>query len=179
MWDNCRRKTIEISTAFNDPKYALFATLYTGQERSTPQSNTGPMGTRTLIDLVAQLNATEQLTFVANYDYYIQSKAALPYDVFGQAVLQGIAGYVNYKFNNKWRISFRGEFFSDKDGFATGVRQNLEELTFTVGYTPLKHLELRAEARHDFSNVDSYLNKNGITATNNQQSFALEAVWTV
>lgn len=182
-WDNVRdtsrRKTIELSTAFTDPKYSIYATLYTGQERATPFTSTGPIGTRSLIDLVAQLNATENLTLVVNYDYLVQSKAALPDDIFGGALEQGIAGYVNYKFNSKWRISCRGEIFNDKDGFATGVRQTLKELTLTVGYTPLKHLELRAEARHDFSNVDSFLNKNEVTSTNNQQSFALEVIWAV
>lgn len=54
--------------------------------------------------------------------------------------------------------------------------QRWNEITLTVGYALLKNFELRAETRHDFSNVSSFINKNGVSTSNNQQSYAIEAV---
>ena len=96
--------------------------------------------------------------------------------VNGRAVWQGIAGYANYKFNDCWRISLRGEIFDDENGYRTGVRQNWREATLTVGYAPIKALEFRAETRHDFSNVNSFLSASGGSTRNYQQSYALEGV---
>jgi hypothetical protein len=101
----------------------------------------------------------------------------LPSGIISKAIWQGIAGYANYKFNSKWRVSVRGEGFNDQDGYRTGVAQKWEEVTFTVAYSPIKNLELRAETRHDFSNVNSFVDSNGVTVSNDQQSYALEGVY--
>ncbi len=180
-WDNIRdwgrRRTLEygVSYTFN-PKFSFSVQGYNGQERATPQTDFGPTGIRNLIDVIATYNATDKLTLIANYDYGSQSTASLPNGILGSAAWSGIAGYANYKFNDKWRTSVRGELFDDQDGFRTGVRQNWREVTLTVGYAPLKNVEIRAETRHDFSNVNSFLKSNGVTATNYQQSYALEGV---
>ena len=71
----------------------------------------------------------------------------------------------------------RGEIFSDRNGYRTGVAQTWDELTVTLSYFPIKNLEFRAETRRDFSNLSSFLNKNGITTSHNQQSFALEGIF--
>ena len=55
--------------------------------------------------------------------------------------------------------------------------QNWREATITIGYAPIKDLELRTEIRHDFSNQNAFVEKNGIDVSNNQQSFALEVVY--
>ena len=61
----------------------------------------------------------------------------------------GVAAYVNYAINGQWRVSLRGEYVDDKDGFITGTPQKLKEGTLTFGYAPLKNFELRLEARYD------------------------------
>jgi hypothetical protein len=76
------------------------------------------------------------------------------------------------KFNNKWRTSLRGEIFSDRNGYRTGVAQTWNELTVTLSYIPIKNIKFRAETRRDFSNLSSFLHKSGITTSNKQQSFA-------
>jgi hypothetical protein len=181
-WDNIRdwsrRKTIEFGMSYIlNPMFSFSVQGYNGEERATSQTSFGPTGIRTLIDLIATLNATEKLTFIANYDYGWQTKAALPTGSLAKATWSGIAGYANYKFNDKWRTSLRGEVFDDQDGFRTGARQNWREVTLTFGYMPLKNLEIRAEARHDFSNVNSFVSSTGISVSNNNQSYALEGIY--
>lgn len=181
-WDSIRdwNRGVTVELGMNyamDPRFAFAAHGYSGVERVTSQTDFGSRGTRTLFDLVATLNATEKLTFIANYDYAWQTRATLLNGNVGRATWTGIAGYANYKFNDLWRTSLRGEVFYDKNGYRTGVRQNWREATLTVGYIPIKNLEVRAETRRDFSNVDSFVNKKGVGVSNNQQSYALEAVY--
>ena len=175
--DTSRQKTIELGASYKfNPMFSLAAYGYSGQQRIADRTSSGPTGQRTLIDLIATLNVTEKLTLVANYDGALQSKAALPSGTVAKAVWQGIAGYINYQFSDKWRTSLRGELFNDRDGYRTGVVQKWKEATLTVGYTWLKNFELRAETRHDISNVNSFLKNNGVATSNNQQSYALEGV---
>jgi hypothetical protein len=176
--DWSRRKTIELGFTYAPNPMLSFAAIgYNGQERSTPSTDFGPLGMRTLIDLVGTVNATDKLSLIANYDYAWQTKAALPDGSLSKAVWQGIAGYVNYKFTDKWSSSLRGEVFEDSNGYRTGVRQNWREATFTLGYMPIKNVQVHAEVRKDFSNVNSFTNSSGVTTSNNNQSFALEVFY--
>src|SRR5579872_3479700 len=81
-WDNIRDwsrdKTIELNASYTmNSSFSFSSTIYTGQERATPQTDTGPEGWRTLIDLIATLNVTQKLSLIANYDYGWQTNAAL------------------------------------------------------------------------------------------------------
>jgi hypothetical protein len=183
-WDNItdwsRRKTIELGASVTLNPIVSFSIQGTsGQERATKGVTTGPEGQRTLIDLVATFNATSKMTFAANYDYGWQNNALLPDADYSRAQWDGLAAYANYKFNDQWQSSLRGEIFSDKNGFVTGVRQAWKEVTLSIGFTPIKNLQFKAETRHDFSNVAAFLNTNSVTANNNNQSFALEASYQV
>ncbi len=181
-WDNIRDtsrvKTLEWGVSYIiNPMFSFSTQGYTGEERATEDVSSGPTGWRSLIDVIGTMNATQKLTFVANYEYAWQTNALLPSGVDASATWTGIAGYINYKFNDHWRTSLRAEDFDDEQGFRTGVRQNWQEVTLTVGYAPIKDFELRVETRHDFSNVDSFLASDGIAVRNNQQSYALEGVY--
>jgi len=181
-WDNFKEtngaKTLELGMTYVPSKaYSLGAQVYTGKERVGGLTKTGPEGTRNLIDLVGTFNVTEQLTFIVNYDYATQKNAALAAGGNGTAKWSGIAGYANYQINDQWRLSSRLEYFDDKDGYRTGVAQKWKEATFTVGYMPVKALELRAEARADSSNVASFVNKSGTGASKTQRSFGLQAIY--
>ncbi len=173
--DTSRRKTLELNMVYTpNALFSLAMTGYSGGQRAADKTASGPQSIRNLLDIITTFNITEQLTLIANYDYGIQSKAALPGGNLAEAVWQGIAGYANYKFNDKWRTSIRGEIFSDRNGYKTGVAQCWKELTLTFGFAPIKNAELRVETRHDFSNVSSFINGNGRGTNNNQQSYALE-----
>ena len=139
---------------------------------------TGPEGTRNLIDLVATYNATDKLTFILNFDYGTQDNTAtVTPNAATKSTWKGVAGYANYQFNEQWRLSFRAEYFDDGDGYRTGVAQKWKEATLTLGYTPIKNLELRAEIRGDRSNVPAFINSNNTTASNNQNSAGVQAIY--
>lgn len=181
-WDNIRdwsrTKTLELNASYTMNSFFSFSsTIYTGQERATPMTDSGPTGWRTLVDLIVTFNITSKLCIIANYDGGWQTNAALPNGTNNRAVWQGVAGYFNYTFNDKWLTSLRGEYFNDQNGFRTGVRQAWKEATITLGYIPIKNLEIRAETRRDFSNVNSFTNKNGVSVSNNAQSYALEGFY--
>ena len=175
--DTCRHKTLELSAVYTPNNvFSLALVSYSGSQRPISKTDFGPKSIRTLYDVVATFKLTEKLTLIGSYDYGVQAQAALPNDILGRAIWEGIAGYMNYQFNEKWRVSIRGEFFNDRDGYRTGVVQEWKEGTLTIGYAWLKNFELRAETRHDISNVNAFLNANGIGRSNNQQSYALEGV---
>ena len=148
-------------------------------------TTTGPGGYRGLFDLVGSYNATEKLTFVLNYDYGWQENASTATPTGnGVATWNGIAGYANYQFTDQWRGSLRAEYFDDKDGFRTGVRQQWKEVTYTLAYLPNKNIELRGEVRYDRSNGSSSITglpgafvKPDGNLSKNQASFALEALF--
>jgi hypothetical protein len=105
----------------------------------------------TLLDTVLTWNATSALTVVGSVDWGSVD------DAFGvgtgSASWTGVAGYLNYQLNDQWRVSLRGEYFDDADGYLTGIgptlKKTLDEGTLTFGYDPTKNFELRLEGRYD------------------------------
>lgn len=181
-WDNVRDFSRPKTFMFNidyTPNDLLDLTLnvFRGGQRATDRTAKGPIGTRTLIDLVATFTLSDRLKFIANYDYDTQNKATLPTNRLGKAVWHGVAGYLDYTINYKWWLALRGEVFSDRNGFATGIKQTLKEATFTVGYLPTKYFELRAETRHDYSNYKTFVTANGKKLSNTQTSYGIEGIY--
>ena len=168
-------KTVEVGLTYAPTKTMSFAAnYYGGKELTGNYPKSGINGMRQLIDLVGTFNVTDAFTLVFNYDWGSQDKAA---PAGGDAKWQGIAGYANYQFNDQWRVSVRGEYFDDKQGYRTGVAQKWQEGTVTVGYAPIKPLELRLEGRYDKSNKDAFLRADGVTPTASQSSYAFELVY--
>lgn len=182
-WDDLKdtnsAKTVELGISLTPSKdFSFTGQVYSGKERVGGLVNSGPEGTRNLFDAVATFNATDKLTFILNYDYGTQANASSA-TVTGvsKAKWSGIAGYVNYQIVDNWRVSLRGEYFGDSDGYRTGVAQKWKEATLTLGYTPIKNLELRGEVRRDQSDVPSFINSDISSASKNQRSIALEAIY--
>jgi hypothetical protein len=166
-------KTVELGAAFTPVKqFALSAMYHIGEEYS---ATSDAIGTRKLLDIVATFNATDALTFVLNYDTAEQEDATATGDT---AKWDGIAGYANFAFADKWRASFRTEQFNDKDCFRTGCAFSSQKITgntLTVAYAPAKSTELRAEYRHDKSDENVYTD--GGTPTDTQNFAGLELVY--
>ncbi len=187
LQDTNGNKTIEAG-AFYKPliNLSFAAAGYFGNEKlcgsfCTPAGLAGPGGYRGLVDLVGTYNATDKLTFVVNYDYGWQDNAATATPTGnGVAVWNGIAGYANYQFSDQWRGTLRLEYFNDKEGYRTGVKQQWKEMTYTLAYLPYKNIELRGEFRYDRSNGNSpngpFNNTSGTTGKG-QSSVALEALF--
>ena len=181
-WDNYKdtngSKTAELGLTYVPSKALSFAVQgYTGKERVGGLVNTGPEGVRNLIDFVGTYNASDALTYVLNFDYGSQENATLANGGIGKAKWTGIAAYAKYQINGQWSLGGRGEYFDDKDGYRTGVVQKWKEVTLTLAYQPTKALELRAEARADYSNVAAFLNSSGTSAKNSQKSLGLQALY--
>lgn len=181
-WDDFKdtnsAKTLELGLTYSPSKmFSLGAQGYIGKERLGGLVDSGPEGSRKVIDLVGTFNATDKLTYILNFDYGSQENATLASGNNGTAKWSGVAGYANYQINDQWHLSGRAEYFDDKDGYRTGVVQKWKEATLTVGYLPVKAFELRAEVRADSSNTASFSNASGTNASKSQQSFALQALY--
>jgi hypothetical protein len=168
-------KTLELGANGNLTKSIALAAVYYGGNESAGAFETGK---RSLLDLVATFTVTDNLSFILNYDKAEQDKALTGGN---KAKWDGLAGYVNYKLSDTWRVAFRTESFDDKDGFRTGVNvgtggQKWKESTVTLANTPSKNVELRAELRTDSSNVSSFNQTDGSTKKD-QHSAALEAIY--
>jgi hypothetical protein len=123
-------------------------------------NNFGTTSDLELLDTVLTFNATSALTLIGSADYgNVASTSTSP-----SADWWGIAGYANYQINPKWRVSLRGEYFDDQDGYLTdgfdvgaapgspltsAGDERLKEVTLTFGWDPISHLEFRIEGRYD------------------------------
>lgn len=199
-WDQFRDmnsdKTLELGFTTAPSKMLSFTgAFYSGKELAAPAGPSYPApapafvpgslykasnGNRQLLDLTATVNATDSLSFVANYDNGSQANAVLANGLAGTGKWDGLALYANYQFSDQWRASFRTEYMNDKNGvrlpFVGTSGQRWKENTLTVAYMPTKSLEFRAEARGDSSNQAVFLQTNGLGKTN-QSSFGLEALY--
>ncbi len=154
--------------------FSLAVTNYHGRE--VTNAVTGQAGTRNYTDVVATVNATDKLNFVADYANGKQDNAAVAAGGTGQAKWKALALYGNYQFTDAWRLSLRHENFDDPDGYRSGIAQKLKSNTLTVGYALAKNFEVRLETRYDWSNQAAFLKADG-TGTRNQTSYAVETVY--
>jgi hypothetical protein len=171
-WDQAvdanSQKTIELSAMLNPTKaFALTAQVYSGAESGAA------IGTRNLLDLVATFTVSDSLNFVLNYDNGSQNNAVT---VGSKAKWNGLAAYANYQISDPWRVSVRAETFKDTDGYRTGIVQKWKEVTLTLGYAPIKSVELRGEVRKDTSDQAAFAYSDGV-ARKAQSSLGLEAIY--
>ena len=188
-WDDIQNnnsgQTGEVGVAWSPSKIVtLGAQGYFGKERAAglTKNELPPAfrleGQRNLFDTVLTINATEKLTFILNYDNASQANTQnVTPGGATKAKWSGLAGYANYQFNDQWRLSFRAEHFNDKQGYRTGVVQKWNEGTLTLAWLPIKPIDLRAEVRRDHSNVASFLDVNGVTGRNNNNSYGLQFLY--
>jgi Putative beta-barrel porin-2, OmpL-like. bbp2 len=173
--DSNSDKTIELQATYAPSKtVSLAATVYAGKENvGLYPTISVEKGNRNLVDLLGTFTLNDQTTLVLNFDYGTQDGVPL----IGKATWQGLAAYVNYAINDQWKLSLRGEYFDDKDGARTGISQKWKEATLTAAYLPTKNWELRGELRKDSSDKDAFVDSNGSTNKNSQNSFAIEALY--
>ena len=144
------------------------ATGYFGKEPSG--LGFGGEGWRELISTVASVTFVEKLTLVANADFGWQQDVV--FDELGaeeNVSWWGIAGYIIVDPHPAVRLTLRGEYFDDPEGYRTGLGQKLVEVTPTLILKPFKGLiagnkfidnfEARAEFRWDHSDEDFFITK--------------------
>jgi hypothetical protein len=165
-------KTGEFGIGWTPNKiFALTAQAYVGKNPTFDAQ-------RTLVDLVGTYTATDALSFTVSYDWgkQQQHESGAP-----DLKWNGVAAYVNYAITDQWRVTVRGEYLNDKDGFVSNTPQKLKEGTITFGYSPIKSFELRIEARYDKSDKSTFVRSINPAATdpfaNSQTGFALQGVY--
>jgi hypothetical protein len=147
-------KTVEAGVAWTPSKaFSWTAQGYFGRDTNFA----GVTANHTLLDTVLTWNATSALSLIASVDWGKVDSAFGPNT--GSADWTGYAAYANYALNDQWRVSLRGEYFDDNDGYLTaigpGVGQKLKEGTVDLGYSPIKNFELRLEGRYDAYDTNS------------------------
>lgn len=199
-WDQLKdansEKTLEAGVSYAPLKnLSIAAQGYFGKEQVVPAPGGGvgiPAGSpgaiggnRALLDALVTYNATDKLTLMLNPDWAMQQNASTA-DVTGNSTARwwGIAAYGIYQFTDLWRGTLRAEYFDDKDGYRTGVKQKWKEVTGTLAYLPNKNIELRGELRYDRSTSNlpsgpfedpSFVRTGG--TGKGQMSAALEAIF--
>jgi hypothetical protein len=166
---NYGSKTGEFGIALTPDKYfSLTAQAYVGKDPVA-------LASRKFVDTVATFNATSALSFIVSYDWGKQDASS----VTAGGDWDGIAAYVNYQLSSEWRVSLRGEYFDDKNGFMTGFAQKLKEGTITFGYDPVSDFELRLEGRYDSSNQPGFVKtvSPATVMTDNQSEIAVQGVF--
>jgi hypothetical protein len=120
----------------------------------------GPIGQRSLLDLVASYKITPAVIVAANYDMGAQTNTA-PFVTSTTGVIwDGVAGYLGYTSPaGKWGLSGRYEVFNDPQGYrfgistlasAFGLNLRMHEATVTGIYNLGSNVNLRAEWRMDY-----------------------------
>lgn len=149
-------KTLEAGLALTPSKaFSWTASGYYGRHNSNYMDASGSpvKASIGLFNTVLTWSATSALTLVGSFDYgAVQSTA-----VSSSASWYGVSLYLNYAINDLWRVSLRPEYLEDRDGYLTknfdasyrGSDQKLKEITLTVGYAPIRNVEVRLEGRYD------------------------------
>jgi len=165
-WDDFKPttsgKTLEAGIGYTPSKtFNVTAQSYVGDARIGGLTNQGKVGTRSLVDVVATWTLSDAATVQLNGDWGSQTALAgsgMTATNTNSAQWHGVAGYFNYQYNDQWHSSLRAEYLDDIDGYRTGTAQMWKEVTFTLGYSATKFLDVRLEFRHDYSNTPAFVN---------------------
>jgi hypothetical protein len=138
--------TVGLTSLYTKPKYNWALNYYVG-----PQNTDTQKANRNLIDTTLNLTPTPKFSAYLNYDYGQNHTDAMGATPESSAHWQGFAGDLHEQFLPKQALSFRGEFFNDSEGYATGTAQKLKEVTATYEYKWTSGVLTRVEYRHDWS----------------------------
>ena len=143
--------TIGLTSVYVRPKYTWNLNYYTGPGNTDTQK-----GYRNLIDTTVLLTPNAKFNAYINYDYGQDHVPAAPGTPASSPHWQGIAVAAHDQFAAKQAVTGRFEYFDDNQGFSTGDRQAIKELTATYEYKWMSGLLSRAEYRRDWSTYDYF-----------------------
>jgi hypothetical protein len=164
IYDNNSGKTFGFTGAYAWKKVTWSNVYYVGPEKAHTNS-----GIRNLFDSTVTINASDKLSYYVNVDY--GREKLLDNSV---ASWTGIAGAARYAFTPKFAMATRAEWFDDYDGFSTGTKQSMMEVTLTGEYKFTPWLMSRLEFRDDWSNQNVF--QRGSTYTKSQPTILLGVV---
>jgi hypothetical protein len=156
--ENNTGKTYGFQAALNPTKKLSFVQNY----MVGPEQNSDNSDLRHLWDTTVTYAASPALSLMGNYDYGMDRSTG------SRVKWQGVAGYARVQVNPWFAISPRMEWFTDPQGFTTGLAQSLKEVTLTAEFKLHHELLLRGEYRQDWSNREFFEKHNGARARNQQ-----------
>jgi len=115
----------------------------------------------------------DKLTLGGEFDYVLNRVQS---DSAPQRIIGG-AGYFRYQFTPKFYFGQRYVRLNDSAGLFSGVSQNLNDTTSTLGFRPVEGFETRVEYRRDFSNVPFFLKRDPGSLSKHQDTFTLGLLW--
>jgi hypothetical protein len=181
VYDGAESVPTSLGWAGTMPPLDTITNMYSANA-GTPYSGVRS-GNRLLLDTVFTSNLTPALTFILNADHSSQQNAVIgPLGQVGTEIYWGWAGYLNYQFNEQYRVSFRAEQLHDLSGVAVAAfgtapgANTVREATLTFGYAPVKDIELRAEVRGDNSDKGIFAASNGVLMQN-MVTYGLQGIY--
>jgi hypothetical protein len=156
--DNNTGKTYGFQAAVNPTKKLSIVQNY----MVGPEQTNGNSDWRHLWDTTVTYTATSALSLMANYDYGMDRASG------ARVRWQGIAGYARVQIAPWFAISPRMEWFTDPQGYMTGLAQDVKEGTFTTEFKIQNSLLLRGEYRYDWSNQPSFEKRNNAFSRDQQ-----------
>lgn len=132
------------------------------QEGTVDRSSANTEGLHHLIDLVASITPTDELTILFNADLNLERvRDSEDPARFIQHEWWGLMAGVRYAITEKVGIAGRGEYVSDPEGFATGFAGydiGLASGTLTLDYAPSSLFLIRLDNRLDWSTRKIFTN---------------------
>jgi hypothetical protein len=169
---------------------AIYLNYIGGPERDHQDSDF-----RNLVDLGVVAHIGSRLTLMVNADYGNDMNAIAPAMAdpgipmpaapdpaaagvaASNAQWAGVALYVRVQATKRFAAIARGEIFWDIDGFRTGVKQRIMELTLTPELKITDALVLRGEFRIDQSDQGIFFKSDGTSTRKYQPTLALNALY--
>ena len=172
IFDDNSGKTIGITAVQAKKYYTLSGNYYIG-----PENNNTDHGYRNLLDGTLLLTPTAKFNAYINYDYGQNRNANATNTGIGSLEhWQGIAGAAHVQATSKITATVRAEYFSDPNGFSTGLVQKLNEVTVTGDYLVHPGILVRTEYRHDDSNQQYFVQHDNPTLAKSQSTFELSLI---
>ena len=157
---------------------SLIGNLITGPEQACNSKDD-----RTLLDFVASWQATEQLAFMANYDF--GHEGAGPATGFDSKEWQGLALYAKYDISPVWALAGRWEWFDDKANFRSALTGrdgsapsgiDFFGYTLTSQWKLYEHVLARLEYRRDQAGEQVFFRNSG-DFTDHQDTVSAELAY--
>ncbi|HZF09592.1 MAG TPA: outer membrane beta-barrel protein [Thermoanaerobaculia bacterium] len=173
-YDNNDRRSYGLSVGWNPSEKLSFTANYLGG----PERNGDDYDRRDLLDLQLTYALSSTLSTAVNVDF---GRDALALPEGRDANWGGIAVYLRKNVGDRFSPTLRVEYFSDPQGFTTGVAQHVVDLTLTGdtrvgGRTSFVKLLLRPEVRYDRSDAPFFTDHDRFRDRKDQFTAALAAV---
>lgn len=146
-----------------------FNGVFGAENEDSGSSKTG------VFDTVLTYTPMDNVDLLVNFDYGTASEALDSGDDADWTGLSGIVTLGGAMLDaglEDWSFALRGEWFSDQDGYRTGVAQDLWEVTGTLKWQMTENLQARLEFRHDESTDNVF--EDGGSMKDDQDTMILE-----